>query len=96
MLIKGMTPQEIRVLQEYRRLSADTLPLATIKALRHPVGGGEAPAFSLVGKGFLSADEARQNFALTEKAKQFLSYDPKPLYEESSAGAASEPAEVPE
>jgi hypothetical protein len=90
MLIKGMTPQEIRVLQEFRRLTTDTMPLATIKTIKHPVGGGEAPAISLVQKGYLTADEARQNFTLTPKAKDFLAYDPKPEFEEPSAGAASE------
>ncbi len=87
MLIKGMTAQEIRVLQEYRRLATETMTLAAIKAIRHPSGGGEAPALSLVTKGFLTADEGRQNFTLTEKAKEFLAIDAKPLYEEGSGAA---------
>ena len=84
-LIKGMTPQEIRVLQEYRRISADSLPLATINAIKHPSGGGDAPALSLVGKGYLTT--SGEAFALTEKAKEFLAYDPKPEFEEGSGGA---------
>jgi hypothetical protein len=44
---------------------------------------------SLVEKGFLTTDAARENFGLTPKAKEFLSYDPKPEFEE---GAASEEA----
>ena len=87
MLIKGMTPQEIRVLQEYRRISAETMPISAIKAIKHPTGGGEAPAFSLVEKGFLTTDAARENFALTEKGKTFLAIDAKPELEESTAGA---------
>ena len=91
MLIKGMTPQEIRVLQEYRRLTTETMPLSAIKAIRHPTGGGEAPALSLVAKGFLLSDETRENFRLTETAREFLSYDPKPLYEgDAAAGEAAE------
>ena len=86
MLIKGMTAQEIRVLQEYRRVQSDSLPVATIKAIKHPAGGGDAPALSLVAKGYLSA--AGDAFSLTEKAKEFLAYDPKPEFEE--AGAATE------
>jgi len=93
MLIKGMTPQEIRVLQEFRRLTTDSLPMTAIKAIKHPIGGGEAPAFTLVDKGYLAADDTRQTFTLTPKAKEFLSYDPKPEFEEATAGSAEEPAE---
>jgi hypothetical protein len=93
MLIKGMTEQEIRVLQEFRRMTTQSLAISAIKAIKHPVGGGEAPALSLVQKGFLTADEGRQTFTLTEKAKDFLAYDPKPEFEEAAAGGAEEPAE---
>lgn len=93
MLIKGMTEQEIRVLQEYRRLTIDSLPLTAIKAIKHPAGGGEAPALSLVQKGFLTTDETRQTFSLTPKAKDFLAFDPKPEFEEAAAGSAEESAE---
>jgi hypothetical protein len=86
MLIKGMTEQEIRVLQEFRRVAA-------IKAIKHPAGGGEGPAFSLVDKGMLTTDAARENFSLTAKAKEFLSYDPKPEFEEAGS-AAEEPVVV--
>jgi len=88
MLIKGMTEQEIRVLQEFRRMAMETLGIDAIKAIKHPAGGGEAPALSLVDKGFLTADGAREKFTLTEKAKDFLSYDPKPEFEEAGVGSA--------
>ena len=93
MLIKGMTEPEIRVLQEFRRLTTDSLPLSTIKTIKHPAGGGEAPAFSLIEKGFLTTDDTRQTLTLTPKAKQFLAYDPKPEFEEAGAGSAAETAE---
>ena len=86
-----MTVQEIRVLQEFRRLSTQTLTLAAIKAIRHPAGGGEEPARTLAGKGYLTADG--ENFTLTEKAREFLSYDPKPLATATSAATADETAE---
>jgi hypothetical protein len=90
-----MTEQEIRVLQEFRRMAVESLGIDAIKAIKHPTGGGDGPALSLVDKGFLSTDAARENFTLTEKAKDFLSYDPKPEFEEAiSAGAVS--AEVAE
>jgi hypothetical protein len=85
--IKGMTPQEIRVLQEFRRLTTDTLSIDAIKKIKHPVGGGEAPAFALLEKGYVTADGARENFTLTGKAKEFLSYDPLPGYEKGGADA---------
>lgn len=88
MLIKGMTPPEIRVLQEFRRLTTDSLAIAAIKTIKHPAGGGEAPALSLVDKGFLATDAARENFTLTEKAKEFLAYDPKPEFEEAGEVSA--------
>ena len=91
MLIKGMTAEEIRVLQEFRRVASDTMALAAIKAIKHPTGGGDAPAFALVAKGYLTVDDGRENFALTQKAKDFLAYDPKPEFEETSAASAEEP-----
>ena len=90
MLIKEMTPQEIRVLQEFRRLAVETMGVATIKAIKHPAGGGESPAFSLIDKGFLTADPARENFTLTPKAKEFLAYDPKPELEDKKFQLATE------
>lgn len=87
MLIKGMTPQEIRVLQEFRRVAAETLSTDAIKAIKHPTGGGEEPAISLISKGYLTADDGRTSFTLTEKAKEFLAFDPKPEFEEASAGS---------
>ena len=93
MLIKGMTEQEIRVLQEFRRMGVETLGIVAIKAIRHPAGGGEGPALSLVDKGFLTTDTARENFTLSQKAKDFLSYDPKPEFEEAGS-TADEPAVV--
>jgi len=83
-----LTSEEIRVLQEFRRLTTDTLPLETIKALKHPIGAvGEKPAAGLVAKGFLTAEG--ESFALTQKAKDFLAIDPKPMFEEAGAAAAS-------
>jgi hypothetical protein len=81
-----MNAQEIRVLQEFRRVNTDTLAVSAIKALKHPVGGGEAPAVSLVQKGYLTANG--ENFVLTQKAKDFLAIDVKPEFE-GGAGAES-------
>ena len=73
-----LTVQEMRVLQEYRRINSETMPIAAITAIKHPVGGGEAPALSLTDKGFLATDAPRENFTLTQKAKDFLAIEVKP------------------
>ena len=88
MLIKGMTEQEIRVLQEFRRIPTESLSADAIKAIKHPTGGGDAPARSLVAKGYLSGEG--DVFTLTPKAKEFLAFDPKPEFEEG--GASTEEA----
>ncbi len=85
-----LTSAEIRVLQEFRRLNVDILPLETIKALKHPAGGGETPATGLVAKGFLDPNGSTDSLTLTPKAKEFLSYDPKPMVEESSGTASAD------
>jgi hypothetical protein len=93
-LPNDLTSAEIRVLQEFRRLTKDTLPLDTIKAIKHPTGAlGEAPAASLVGKGFLLSGEG-DTFSVTQKAKDFLAIDPKPLFEEATSSGASAAGEA--
>jgi hypothetical protein len=84
-----MTSQEIRVLQEFRRLATQTLSIATIKAVKHPFGGGETPARDLVAKGYLTADATAENFTLTQKAIDFLALDPKPDVETSADSDAA-------
>ena len=86
-----MTAQEMRVLQEFRRIAADTMPVAAIKAIKHPAGGGEAPAASLVAKGYLTVDAGAQSYTVTQKGKDFLALDVKPEFEE--AGSADDAAE---
>lgn len=83
----GLTTQEIRVLQEFRRLNAETLTVEQIKAIKHPAGGGEQPAVTLVGKGFLTSADG--GFTVTPRAKDFLAIDAKPLVEGTSDAAAS-------
>ena len=87
----GLTAPEIRVLQEFRRLNADSLSLEQIKAIKHPMGGGEAPAVSLVAKGYLATNGSSESFSVTQKAKDFLAIDAKPMVEESGdAGSAAD------
>lgn len=86
-LPNGLTPTEIRVLQEFRRTNSETMTVDAIKAIKHPAGGGEAPAVSLVSKGFLEA--TTDSFTLTQKAKDFLAIDAVPMVAETSDAAAS-------
>jgi len=83
-----LTVQEMRVLQEFRRLATDTLDAGAVKAIKHPAGGGEAPAQSLVSKGFLIANGSG-GYSLTEKAKEFLAIDAKPALEETGGAEAA-------
>ena len=79
------------MLQEFRRLTTQTLSIAAIKAIKHPAGGGEAPARHLVGKGYLTADGSAENFTLTEKGIEFLKRDPKPEFGESATDTSAAP-----
>ena len=54
-----LTSQEIRVLQEFRRLNAETMTAGADQGHQASAGGGEQPAAALVGKGYLTADARR-------------------------------------
>ena len=84
-----LTPQEIRILQEFRRISVESAPMSALKAVKHPVGGGEAPVRGLVEKGYLTADTGGETFTLTEKAREFLAIDYKPAEEGGAADAGA-------
>ena len=56
-------------------------------------GSARQQALSLVAKGYLTAGEDGQTFTITQKAKEFLAYDPKPEFEEVGAATSEEPAE---
>jgi hypothetical protein len=82
-----LTAAEIRVLQEFRRRNAETLTTDVINAIKHPAGGGTAPLTSLIAKGWVN--EVDGGHAITQKAKDFLAIDAKPLVGETSDAAAS-------
>lgn len=75
-LPERFTADEIRVLQEFRRTAQESLTAEQIAGIRHPAGGGEAPAKRLIEKGYLTAGDA--GYGLTERAKEFLARDVKP------------------
>lgn len=86
-LPNGLTTQEIRILQEFRRLNAESLSAEQVKAIKHPAGGSEEPAASLVTKGYLTA--SGDGFAITQSGKEFLAIEAKPMIEETSDAGAS-------
>ena len=72
-----ITVDEMRVLQEYRRVKAETLSVDATAAILHPTGpGGEAAAQGLAGKGYLTRGD--DGYTLTAKAQSFLAIDAKP------------------
>jgi Mn-dependent DtxR family transcriptional regulator len=73
----GLTPARIRLLQEFRRLKKDALTTDEIRAVRHPVAGADGAAEELAARGYVLR-EPDGTYRLTEKAAEFLSYDPKP------------------
>lgn len=88
-LPNGLTPQEIRILQEYRRMNSDVLTEEAIKAIRHPAG--TADASSLIAKGFVAVDG--NGFAITQKGKDFLAIEATPEVTGTSQAAASAAAD---
>lgn len=85
-----LTIQEIRVLQEYRRVGAETLSGEAIRGIKHPGGSGEDLISSLLGKGFVTAAPGGSGFSLTDAGKALLARDVRPGGEES--GPAPETA----
>lgn len=73
----GLTPEEIRVLQEFRRTQQKTMTIEEIGAIKHPVAGRN-PVPALIQKGYLTESEPGVAVTLTARADEFLSYDPKP------------------
>jgi hypothetical protein len=87
-----LTSAEIRVLQEFRRLNTDKLTVDVVKAIKHPAGGGEVPAVALAAKGFLVADA--DGFVLTDRSREFLAIDARPMFEETTPSGASTAADA--
>ncbi|HEY5610408.1 MAG TPA: hypothetical protein VIL97_04325 [Thermoanaerobaculia bacterium] len=77
----GLSAQEIRLLQEFRRLEKEELTNEEIASVKHPATpGGDLPAV-LAEKGWLAPSGTDGRYALTEKSKELLAFDPVPIYE---------------
>lgn len=76
-----LSAQEIRVLQEFRRLEKGALSKEEIAAVKHPAPPMTDVASALVEKGWVQTNGTGGTYELTEKAKEFLSFNPVPLYE---------------
>ncbi len=84
-----LTVPEIRVLQEFRRVGAETLSMEAIRAIKHPASGADRAPSSLVEKGYLTAGEAEGSLTLTASGREFLSHDVKPESDTPGNTAAS-------
>ena len=73
-----LTAQEIRLLQEFRRLTSKQLTRGQLEGVRHPFGETGPAISGLLQKGFLTNGDAADSYGLTEKGEKFLSYDPVP------------------
>ena len=76
-----LTVQQIRVLQEFRRIGTDSLPLDAIQAIKHPAGGGVAPVDALASRGYLVFDPSASTMNLTDRGRDFLAIEVKPAAE---------------
>jgi hypothetical protein len=82
----GLTAQQIRVLQEFRRKAMNELTPGDLAAISHPGGGGgEAPARELVESGFLASKG--ESYVLTDRARELLARPSEPAG--SGSGGAS-------
>jgi hypothetical protein len=87
-LPNGLTSQQIRVLQEFRRKEQEELTLAELDAISHPSGGGgEAPAKELARAGYLVA--SGETYRLNDRGREFLARPAVPLYGSAAAGGGA-------
>jgi hypothetical protein len=72
-----MSIDEMRVLQEFRRISAQTLTAEHVATIRHPAAAaGESHGESLVRRGYLTRSD--EGYTLTPRGQEFLAIDAKP------------------
>ena len=89
-LPNGFRPPELRILQEYRRLSRKAMSRAEIDAIRHPASA-EGAVEGLLEKGYLVPSGAEGEYALTPAAEELLAVEPVPEWEIGSAADEVEP-----
>lgn len=71
---------EIRILQEFRRLARREMTADQIRALKHPVGGGDPAIRGLHEKGYLTPGEG-ESWTLTPKSDELLALEHLPYSE---------------
>lgn len=76
----GLRADEIRILQEFRRVGRGELSRAEIDAIRHPAGGGEEALKALITKGFIEG-AGGEAYRLLGKGEELLRIDSVPLSE---------------
>lgn len=88
-LPNGFRPEELRILQEYRRLGKKSMTREQIDAIRHPASA-EGAVEGLLEKGFLVPSGAEGEYELTASADELLAVEPVPEWEPVVAGKAEE------
>lgn len=76
----GLRADELRILQEFRRLGRREMARTDIQAIRHPAGGGPEAIEGLLTKGYLSKTQ-EDVFVLDAKADELFAFQPMPYYE---------------
>jgi hypothetical protein len=83
-----MSVEEMRVLQEFRRINAQTLTAEHVATIRHPAAApGEVHGEALVRRGYLTRSD--EGYTLTPAGQQFLAIDAKPAELPPKAPAAA-------
>jgi len=86
-LPNGLTAQQIRVLQEFRRKAQDELTPEELDTIIHPGGGGGVdPASALASAGYIASAEG--GFRLTDKGREFLARPSMPLHGDDGPATA--------
>jgi hypothetical protein len=81
-LPEGLTADQLRILQEFRRKNSQTLTMDEIAAIRHPVGGGPDALESLIARGYARrGDDGRIEIAPKGEALTGVDHLPLPFYE---------------
>ena len=76
----GLRPDQIRILQEFRRLKRREMSRPEIRAIKHPVGGGEDALDGLVARHYLTKTD-QDTYLLAEEGDRLLKIDFLPYYE---------------
>jgi len=88
-LPNGFRPEELRILQEYRRLARKSMTREEIDLIRHPASA-EGAIEGLLEKGYLVPSGGEGEYLLTPASEELLAVEPVPEWEPKVAAKAVE------